>query len=174
MPWFLSCFATGRQWLFSSPGVGKWGEKKISTSCHEALGHTSATARHATARHSSVPGSHSLSLPVLTECSCPVWIALRSLFVFCLYSLYLPGALYMLRESQEWNLGLVAMRSVLFPPARTMSACKALCLPFLTFTLNTGFLFSGAIPIHSLSFPGYIICFMNMSSKCVLYCPQFA
>lgn len=40
--------------------------------------------------------------------------------LFCLYSLYLPGALYMLRENQEWNPGLVAVRSVLFPPAHTV------------------------------------------------------
>lgn len=75
------------------------------------------------ARHSSVPGSHSRSLPVLTECSCPVWMVLRRLFKFCLYSFYSPGALYMLRESHEWNPGLMAVWSGLFPPARTVSAC---------------------------------------------------
>lgn len=111
------------------------------------------------------------SLPVLTECSCPVWMVLRRLFKFCLYSFYSPGALHMLRESHEWNPGLMAVRSGLFPPARAVSACVS---AFLNFTLNTEFLFSGAVPIHSPSFPCYIICYMNMSSKWVLYCPPLA
>lgn len=56
----------------------------------------------------------------------------------------------MLRENQEWNPGLMVVRSVLFPPAHSVSACMAPCPPFLTFMPNTGFLFSGAVP-HSFA-----------------------
>lgn len=58
------------------------------------------------ARHSSVPGSHSRSLPVLTECSCPVWMVLRRLFKF-VFTLFIHREPYTcwgraMNETQAW------------------------------------------------------------------------
>lgn len=80
------------------------------------------------------------------ECS---YLAPRSLFMFYLYSFYLPGASHMLRKNQDQNPGLTVVRSALFPRAHTVSTCTALCLLFLTFTLNAEFLFSWVVSIHS-------------------------